>query len=176
MKNKYSIDGSVGHIHIVSRAGVEFIVTVDSEDIPALVDAKSSWYINEYALGKIRVQGRVRVDGNIVKTSLHRFLLGFPEKIVDHIDSDALNNKKENLRLATKSENAQNYIGARKDNKLGILGVCWSKHHRKWQASIEVDGTKFRKYCPTIAEAVEQVRVWRKDNMPFSKEAMEEEE
>lgn len=87
---------------------------------------------------------------------------------------NALDNRKTNLRVATKSENAQNYKTARSDSKTGILGVCWSNHHNKWQASIQVCGKGYRSYCETIEEAEEAVKELRRVHMPFSKEAREE--
>ena len=47
----------------------------------------------------------------------------FPIKFIDHIDGNKLNNSIENLRLVTKSENAQNIKKPHKDNKTGYLGV-----------------------------------------------------
>jgi len=53
--------------------------------------------------------------------------------MVDHRDGDGLNNKWENLRLATKRENALN---AKKSiqNISGYKGVSWHAKSRKWQS------------------------------------------
>jgi len=48
----------------------------------------------------------------------------FPKIDTDHIDTNGINNKWSNLREATKSENGQNLIKAKKNNlSTGILGV-----------------------------------------------------
>lgn len=68
---------------------------------------------------------------------LHRILLSpIPEGYeVDHIDGNPSNNRRENLRLATRAENAR----ARKIQwtSSGRRGVSW--HHGKWQVSIRVN-------------------------------------
>jgi hypothetical protein len=45
------------------------------------------------------------------KIYMHRLLMNFPYgKVVDHIDSNGLNNQKYNLRIVTKRQNALNRI------------------------------------------------------------------
>jgi hypothetical protein len=43
---------------------------------------------------------------------------------IDHINGIKNDNRIENLRLATKEINNENLIRAKKQNKLGVLGVC----------------------------------------------------
>ena len=61
---------------------------------------------------------------------------------IDHIDRNPLNNKIENLRLATRSQNGSN---ATKNitNTSGYKGVSWHKRSKKWMASIKYN-------CKTI--------------------------
>ena len=66
---------------------------------------------------------------------------GYMPKYIDHIDGNTLNNKIENLREATFSENCQN-TGLRKDNKSGIKGIHWNKQRKKWDATICKNKTK----------------------------------
>jgi hypothetical protein len=58
---------------------------------------------------------------------------------VDHIDNNGLNNKPENLRLATRSENMGNR-GKNRNNTSGWKGVYWHDQRQKWVASIKVNG------------------------------------
>lgn len=58
---------------------------------------------------------------------------------VDHKDGNGLNNKRENLRLATPAQNKQNSKLA-SNNKSGFKGVC--KRKDKWQANINVNGKR----------------------------------
>lgn len=63
---------------------------------------------------------------------------GYMPEFVDHIDKDKTNNKIENLRAATKSQNSMNcYL--RKDSNSGIRGVTWDKSRSKWLAQIQIN-------------------------------------
>lgn len=63
---------------------------------------------------------------------------GYMPEFVDHIDKDKTNDRIENLRLATKSQNAMN-CHVRKDNTSGIRGVTWDKAKKKWLSQIQID-------------------------------------
>lgn len=85
---------------------------------------------------KIQIRGK--------KIPLHRlaFLLTtgvWPNKDVDHINGVRTDNRWENLRLCSKSENNKN-TGVRNDNKSGVTGVHWHKSVCKWVAYIKHEG------------------------------------
>lgn len=56
----------------------------------------------------------------------------------DHEDRNALNNRRCNLRPATKSENARNQ-SLSKRNTSGVIGISWYKPGNKWRAYIAVE-------------------------------------
>jgi hypothetical protein len=73
--------------------------------------------------------GYVLVSIDYKHYKLHRLIWlyhhgKFPEHQIDHIDGDPSNNKIENLREATSSQNMQNQQKPRKTNRLGVQGVC----------------------------------------------------
>lgn len=79
------------------------------------------------------------------KTSLllHRYLLQTgPNEEVDHRDGDGLNNRRENLRIATSSENKMN-AGKKRSSRSKFKGVSWYSGARKWVARI-VDSKRRR--------------------------------
>ena len=57
---------------------------------------------------------------------------------VDHIDGDKTNNKIENLREATVSQNRFN-SKLQSNNKSGVKGVHFNKNYKKWIAQITVN-------------------------------------
>ena len=58
-----------------------------------------------------------------------------PDKEVDHIDNNSLNNNPENLRESTHSENMHN-SKLPKHNTSGHKGVYWNKNSGKWEVRI----------------------------------------
>ncbi len=65
------------------------------------------------------------------------FTGGWPELDIDHINGVRIDNRIANLRLATRSQNAQNLKKAMSNNKHGFLGV--KKNGNRWNASINID-------------------------------------
>lgn len=70
--------------------------------------------------------------------SLHRFIMNDPEgMVVDHIDGNGLNNKKENLRIVTRQQNNSHRLNMMSNNTSGYRGVYWKKHpHNRWLSCI----------------------------------------
>ena len=64
---------------------------------------------------------------------LHTFLTGWPE--TDHRDHDGLNNRRENLRPATRNQNNANHR-LRLSSASGFKGVTWHKRAGRWRAQI----------------------------------------
>eukprot|EP01041_Mallomonas_annulata_P003285 gene3285-6504_t len=58
---------------------------------------------------------------------------------IDHIDGNKHNNKVDNLRWCTKTENTRNRK-IRTDNKTGVKGVTYYQPSKKWMAKITIDG------------------------------------
>ena len=85
---------------------------------------------------------------------------GYMPKIIDHIDGNPSNNKIENLREATQSQNLCNKI-KQTNNKCGVKGVFWDSRRNEWTASCQYKGKTIRKYCKSIDEAEEVVRKLR---------------
>lgn len=65
----------------------------------------------------------------------------WPIMFLDHKDRDPLNNRIENLRLATPAQNAQN-VGLNITNKSGIKGVHYEKGRKVWRAMIRINKIK----------------------------------
>lgn len=96
--------------------------------------------------GSMRLQGYRLVSMDRVFYYVHRIIWKMvtgkdPVEELDHIDHDPRNNRMENLREVTRSENMMNASKA-KNNTSGVTGVCWHKHAQKWKADIQVEGNK----------------------------------
>lgn len=92
------------------------------------------WTYNPHRAG----YAMTRIDGKTVY--MHRLILSAPKGLeVDHIDGDSLNNQRNNLRLATRRENARNSRRHRTSNPLtNFKGVCRASG-TKWIAQLRVN-------------------------------------
>lgn len=58
---------------------------------------------------------------------------------IDHIDGNRSNNRIENLRLVTRSQNNKNK-SIQSNNTSGVTGVTWCKRSKKWIARYKLNG------------------------------------
>lgn len=71
---------------------------------------------------------------------MHRVILGAPVGVeVDHRDSNGLDNRRRNIRLASHAENNWNK-GVQANNRSGLKGIWFHAASRKWRASIQTSG------------------------------------
>lgn len=68
--------------------------------------------------------------------SMHREILGFPDKSIDHINNDSLDNRRDNLRLVDCVQNGANKRG-QTNNRSGYRGVWFDKDLKKYRANIK---------------------------------------
>lgn len=67
---------------------------------------------------------------------MHRLIMNAPEDlVVDHINHNVVDNRKQNLRLCSVQENNMN-SGLSKKNTSGVIGVCTELTTGKWKAQI----------------------------------------
>lgn len=89
--------------------------------------------------------GYVIVNINYKLYRVHRIIWYMHTEIdpvgyeIDHKDGNPLNNKIENLRICTRSENGHN-TRLSKRNTSGYKGVYWDQNLKKWRARIKHNG------------------------------------
>lgn len=93
--------------------------------------------------GSVHSTGYRILQLNGVKQKLHRviFLMhhGYLPAHIDHIDGNSLNNRVENLRPTTRSQNLCNtklFV----NSKSGVKGVSWHNASKKWYVQVRLQG------------------------------------
>jgi hypothetical protein len=109
---------------------------------------------------------RTQLDGK--KHRVHRLIFLYhyghitPGMDIDHIDGNSLNNRIDNLREATRSQNLQN-SKISSNNTSGVKGVLWDKKYRRWEVRLSIEGkVKYLGQYKTLEEAeavVKEARV-----------------
>jgi hypothetical protein len=130
----------------------------------------------------LRYSWRLRHDGYPVRTvrrterktqgtsQMGREVLGLEvsdPREVDHINRNKLDNRRENLRLATTALNAQNRTGAGGSSR--YRGVTWHRGCQKWQSATKLNGkTHYHGLFELEEDAAEAARLFRLRYMPFA--------
>jgi hypothetical protein len=106
--------------------------------------AKYKWYATRsegkfYAVRKIRV----KVNGKYIQRGvrMHHEVLKPPYgKFTDHINHNRLDNRIENLRIATPLQNSWNMLKQNRNCTSKYKGVIWVKGKKKWRAKLTFAG------------------------------------
>lgn len=123
--NIYDLSGEFGIGY--TEAGKKFYF--DLEDFDKIKDY--CWYINK--------DGYVASSSFYKYTRLHRLIMDYPDDMeVDHEYHDKWDNRKEFLRIVTRSKNQMN-VSLRSNNTSGVKGVSWHIVREKWQAYIGIN-------------------------------------
>lgn len=98
------------------------------------------WNIVTSKSGLVYAQTRFKQGNKLTGYLMHRLILkvpvGHPDQ-VDHINGNTLDNREENLRRVTQSQNKANRCSKRGKSK--FKGVVWDKQVSKWKSSIGKD-------------------------------------
>lgn len=95
---------------------------------------------------------------------MHRLILEPKGKCIDHINGNGLDNRKCNLRICERHENALN----RKmniNNLSGFKGVSWFKVAKKWRAQIQYK--KIVYYLGSYEKRIDAARAYNKAAIKF---------
>jgi hypothetical protein len=158
MKNQYEVseDGKTVTIWL-NRKGVRWGCKIDAEDLPKVDGMPNTWHAqwNETARTYYATNVR-RVNGKKVYLKMHRFITDAkPGQEVDHGNHEGLDNRRENLRLVTRSGNMMNRRGAASNSGTGHRGVSPYPRYGKFVLRVTIDGKrKFKGYFSTIDEAI----------------------
>lgn len=90
---------------------------------------------------------------------LHRIITNCPaDMVVDHINHNGLDNRKENLRICTVKNNTRNRK-CYKTNGSKTLGVTWDKKLQKWKVTLQYNGKSLHGgYFLDIEQAISKRR------------------
>ena len=104
-------------------------VLLDDEDYDRVVAAETKWHIQKDGRREVFYVRRPTYENGKQKAiHLHRFIMDAPKgKVVDHINGDGRDNRKENLRICTNAENTRN----RNVPPRGTTGYYGVHHKRK---------------------------------------------
>lgn len=112
------------------------------------------WYARKYPRSFYARRNISLGNGKRSAVELHRFIMNAgPNDEVDHRNNNGLDNRRENLRIATIAENRCNKQTYR-NNKSGFKGVFKEPECNRWRATIGIHGEiRYLGLFPTAIEA-----------------------
>ena len=146
--NDYIIDkeNNVAHIELVREKKENLWTTIDLEDLDRVLNFPFSWTtrydktLHDYYAVSIVYEK----DENGIRKGkplyLHRFIMNSTDENeqIDHINHKPRDNRKENLRPISISDNSRNRKTRNRNNKSGYRNVCWDG--KRWIVQLQVEG------------------------------------
>lgn len=146
--NNYIVDEETqtAKLELCRRDGNNFWVTIDLEDLERVINFPFTWVTrydktlhDYYAVATV---WSVDEDGNRKGNPiyLHRFIMNSENENewIDHINHKPRDNRKENLRPISISDNSRNRKTRNRNNKSGYRNVSWDGY--RWIVQLQVDG------------------------------------
>jgi hypothetical protein len=125
MRNEYTIEGNIIIIKLNKRDGSKLYTRISVEDFEFIKGIDVKWYAGTpNGAGQVYVKGDMYMDNIRTNMQLHRIILGVEGNrsnlVVDHINRDTLDNRRQNLRFVNRRTN---------------MGVMWINN--RWQAWLD---------------------------------------
>ena len=129
---------------------------VDAEDYEII--SKFKWSAHKENNGYYAVTSIKQENGKYKQFRMHRMILNMTDRhiFIDHKNNNSLDNRKENLRIASYQDNARNIGRTLSNNTSGYRGVSFSKRHKSksWMSRIKINGKlKHLGYFATAEDA-----------------------
>jgi len=153
-KNNIKVVGDIAMIELSSGD----VAIMDADKVELISDIK--WYClpgdhTKYAVSSNRLEDRI-----VVMLYLHRVLTDCPKGlVVDHINGDGLDNRRNNLRVVTVAQNNLN-SRVRSDSTTGIKGAYYDKRKGSYYSHIKRGDERI--YLGTFSTAEEAAEAYAK--------------
>ena len=113
-----------GYLECVVKNGRRFLF--DESDLPSVQG--QTWTIDK--------DGYVRGNSGKKAVRFHRMIMAAkPDEVLDHINGDPSDCRKQNLRIVSQHQNSMNH-SLNKNSTTGFKGVCFDKKEQKYMAHI----------------------------------------
>ncbi len=131
------------------------VALVDDEDYDLVMQYR--WRVREAVRSSGTTDGPYVVSIGRSKIPMHKLITGYP--MTDHRSGNGLDNRRSNLRPATKAQNNHNQR-PRAGHSSQYKGVTWHKRVGKWQAEIKLGGGK-RRYLGLFVSEQDAAEAYR---------------
>ena len=145
--NDYEIRGDITAIFLENKKGLKQETLIDTEDLERIKAMGLHWHLRLEPTHKYYYAGATgrKTKGQKSNYYLQMVIMNvdFDKnniQVVDHIDQDKLNNRKYNLRIINKSNNAKHRKNKNINNSSGYRNVCWVSSKEQWRVQLQING------------------------------------
>ncbi len=144
--NEYIVDegSNIAKIKVERKGGEILWYTIDLEDLERVLNFPYTWFALKYNEATDDwYAGCSEYHPELQQSRpyyLHQFITGIRNKRIDHINTNIRDNRKENLRVITVSDNGKNRAKRNRNNKSGYRNVCWLKSYNAWVVQLQING------------------------------------
>jgi hypothetical protein len=139
MKNKFEVRGDVTVIFLHYKGEITTTL-ISTEDLPKVSSIPGRWYAMDVG-GKRGEKIYVGTKIGGVTVYLHQIIaMNPPKTVVDHYNHNTLDNRRDNLRVASYAANGQNRQGAQRNNVHSGLRNVYRNQSGNWFVRLVKDG------------------------------------
>ncbi len=158
-KNEYEIKDNVIYISTYDRKGEfknKFIVSLEFLELIK----NHKWVSNK--------ENYIVTTIDKKTTYLHRLIVSAQtDDYVDHINHNTLDNRVENLRICSNSENLMNRGKVPSSNSSGVIGVIFINERNKWRSEIVIPKTKRNKFLGYYTNKDDAIKARREAELKY---------
>jgi hypothetical protein len=141
IKNDYEIRDGYVVVFYTNRKQEDFEMLFDLDDLEKLKELPYSIFaafINVgYYAATTEYLGMVDGKPKYKTIFMHRYVMGFPKQLIDHVNHETLDNRKQNLKLSDKKANAINRR-LNKNNTTGYRNV--TRYKDRFIVQLQING------------------------------------
>lgn len=137
----------------------DFTILYTTKQEPIYIDSDDYELLSQYTwrLHYGYAETDIKVNNKWSGLSMHRLLMNAqPNQLVDHINRIHNDNRKSNLRFATKLQNKTNQ-GTYKNNKSGHSGIYRNQSNKKW--CVQINANNKRIYLGSFTNLEDAIKV-----------------
>lgn len=143
--NNYIVDkeNNIAKIELQRRNKENLWVTIDLEDLDRVINFPYTWFAlkcneatDDWYAGCSEYRPELKQSRPYY---LHQFITGIRDKRIDHINTNIRDNRKENLRVISVSDNGKNRAKRNRNNKSGYRNVSWNESSHKWVVQLQIN-------------------------------------
>jgi hypothetical protein len=150
LRNNYRIEEEIVYISLYSKKHGKFEAIIDKSDLDFLLHIDALWYPhlnktnNSFYAHYTKYLGMFNGKPKYKTIALHKSLIDPENKIknlvIDHIDTNTLNNRRYNLRIVTQQKNLMNRKSENSNSSTGERNVSFSSSENRYIVQLQVNG------------------------------------